>query len=357
MVVAARISNEADPVVEQPNKHHFLPVFYLSQWAGKDGRLVQFSRPYREAKPLRRHPKAIGYIEKLYTVEGLPPDLASAMETEFLSPVDSKAAEALAVMMDTGRVNDLTGAQRLAWTAFMNSLLVRMPDDIRKLKIILGKTVDLVIPFVEAIYHQVRAIGLLENGLPASGADLLAPMLPGLTSKSAMERARDLINDPLITSGIAGMEWRIRTLGDIRNELLTSDRPIAISRALNAPDSHLAMPLGPNTVFLAFRDVEIADRVSHVSDDQLAVALNRYVVQNAVSFVYGRTDGQLRFVQNRMGVEREASFMDRLVELAHANLAPMPNLADLVDLDEFARVAKKAYAEGLAKRQSGAPEA
>ena len=32
-------------------KHHYLPVFYLKQWAGKDGRLCEFSRPYKNVKP------------------------------------------------------------------------------------------------------------------------------------------------------------------------------------------------------------------------------------------------------------------------------------------------------------------
>ena len=32
-------------------KHHYLPVFYLKQWAGPDRRLCEFSRPHKVVKP------------------------------------------------------------------------------------------------------------------------------------------------------------------------------------------------------------------------------------------------------------------------------------------------------------------
>jgi hypothetical protein len=273
------------------------------------------------------------------------------METEFLSPVDSKAAEALVAMIESGSVSNLSEPQRAAWTAFLNSLLVRMPDDIQKMRFIIEKTINMTMPFIDGMYQQVRAIGIQEKGLPETAAALLAERLPVMISKSSMERVREIISDPIITNGIADMEWRIRELVGLRNELLTSDRPIAISQVLNASESHLVLPVGPKTVFLAFRDKKIADHVSRVSDSQLATTLNRHLVQNAVSFVYGRTDGQLRFVQNRMGANREATWMDRMVELANANLGPMPDLAEIVDVDDFRRRIREAYAEGLVKRQ------
>ncbi|MDR7141835.1 DUF4238 domain-containing protein [Rhizobium sp. BE258] len=57
--------------MNDPMKHHFLPVFYLKNWRGEDGRLVQFSRPYgTKVKALRKHPDATGFIKKLYAIEG-----------------------------------------------------------------------------------------------------------------------------------------------------------------------------------------------------------------------------------------------------------------------------------------------
>lgn len=325
-------------MIEQPYKHHFLPVFYLKRWTGDDGRLVQFSRPYREVKPLRRHPEGIGFITRLYTVEGLAPEIANEMEREFLSPVDSRAADALRIMIDAKRADCFSTEQRLAWTAFLCSLLMRMPDDIYKLKRSLGKANDKVIPFLDALYRRVKP-----NKGPESAEALLRPQMQGLTSGQAMRAVRRFINEPRLTNGISRMEWRIRALDNARNELLTSDRPVAISNVLNATDSHLVMPIGPRTVFLAFRERAYADRLSQVSDELLATTINRFVVQNAVSFVYGRSDRQLRFIENRMGTSRDQTLMDRFTMMVNAT--DMGLDPSLVDLDEFELEANKAIAE------------
>ena len=322
-------------MTEQPSKHHFLPVFYLKRWIGDDGRLVQFSRPYREVKPLRRHPEGIGFITRLYTVEGLAPELANEMEREFLSPVDSRAADALRIMIDTKKVDSLSAAQRIAWAAFLCSLLMRMPDDIYKLKKSLGTASNKAIPFFDALYRRIKP----SEG-PESAEELLRPRMQGLTSGQAMRAVRRFIGDPRLTNGIAGMEWRIRILHDACNELLTSDRPVAISHVLNATDSHLVLPIGPRTVFLAFRERAYADRLTDVSDELLATTINQFVVQNATSFIYGRSDRQLRFIENRMGTNRDEALMDRftmMVNAADIGLDP-----SLVDWDEFELEANKA---------------
>jgi hypothetical protein len=33
------------------DKHHYVPVFYTKEWAGLDGRVCEYSRPFREVKP------------------------------------------------------------------------------------------------------------------------------------------------------------------------------------------------------------------------------------------------------------------------------------------------------------------
>lgn len=55
-----------------PHKHHYVPQFYLAQWAtAADDRLCEYSRPYDEVKPKRRHPAETGYIDRLYELKGL----------------------------------------------------------------------------------------------------------------------------------------------------------------------------------------------------------------------------------------------------------------------------------------------
>ncbi|XHM74538.1 hypothetical protein ABSY17_01885 (plasmid) [Mesorhizobium sp. ANAO-SY3R2] len=50
-------------------------------------------------KPLRKHPSATGYIDRLYAIEGLDGSISQEVEKNLLSPVDSKAASALKAIL------------------------------------------------------------------------------------------------------------------------------------------------------------------------------------------------------------------------------------------------------------------
>jgi hypothetical protein len=82
-------------------KHHYLPVFYLKQWAGPDGRLCEFSRPHKVVKPRRTYPDGTGYERGLYTFEGLSPSVADFLEQQFLLRADDGAYYALCHYLET----------------------------------------------------------------------------------------------------------------------------------------------------------------------------------------------------------------------------------------------------------------
>lgn len=55
-----------------PNKHHYLPVFYLNRWTGEDGRLFRYYRPYQDVVASPITPSNTGFEDGLYTLDGLP---------------------------------------------------------------------------------------------------------------------------------------------------------------------------------------------------------------------------------------------------------------------------------------------
>ena len=63
------------------DKHHYIPVFYSSEWAGPDG-LCEF-RPYDAVKPKRVHPDGTGYLRGLYTVHAMIPALPNSLSANF----------------------------------------------------------------------------------------------------------------------------------------------------------------------------------------------------------------------------------------------------------------------------------
>ncbi|MGF6310685.1 MULTISPECIES: hypothetical protein [unclassified Bradyrhizobium] len=64
-------------------KHQYIPIFYSREWTGPDGRLCEYTGPYRQVKPQWKHPDATGYIRRLYTVPGNEPSVAEYIEHHF----------------------------------------------------------------------------------------------------------------------------------------------------------------------------------------------------------------------------------------------------------------------------------
>ena len=83
-----------DQHMNQPNKHHFVPAFYLSRWAGGQPKceLVEWSKPYKALGPTRRHPNATGFQPGLYSFESSDPNLKQWFESVFLRDVDNAAS-------------------------------------------------------------------------------------------------------------------------------------------------------------------------------------------------------------------------------------------------------------------------
>src|SRR5690242_4303724 len=67
-------------------KHHYIPVFYLQQWADNRGRLVEYSRQGRHnfVKARPTSPKGTGYVRGLNLIPGATPDIAHFVEKQFL---------------------------------------------------------------------------------------------------------------------------------------------------------------------------------------------------------------------------------------------------------------------------------
>jgi len=113
-------------------KHPYIPVFYLKQWAGPDGRLCEFRRPYKEVKPRMTHPDGTGYVRGLYTFGDLPPGTADFLEQRFLLRADDRAYAALCLLLADNV--DFDNDTKSAWSRFLMTLFHRNPERIAHLK-------------------------------------------------------------------------------------------------------------------------------------------------------------------------------------------------------------------------------
>jgi hypothetical protein len=111
-------------------KHHYIPEFYLKQWAGADGRLCEYARPYDQVKAQMKHPGGTGYVRGLYTIKGVPTELEDAFENQFLSIADGTAAVALQVMLQDRTIPPMREKQ--AWVRFILTLIHRNPEGVAR---------------------------------------------------------------------------------------------------------------------------------------------------------------------------------------------------------------------------------
>lgn len=95
------------------------------------------------------------------------------------------------------------------------------------------------------------------------------------------------------------MNWELVTVCDAPVPLLTSDYPVIRYKGLKDPDGLLMLPIGPQEFFVELNCGRI-DMKACISDSirlgHFIESMNEYVVQHAVSYVYGSDDTQIDFV-------------------------------------------------------------
>ena len=77
-----------------PRKHHFIPVFYLKQWA-TGGKLIEYAKKRGRFIWKSVGLDATGFQRDLYSFPELPSPDAQHIEKVFLNYADQKAAHAL----------------------------------------------------------------------------------------------------------------------------------------------------------------------------------------------------------------------------------------------------------------------
>lgn len=291
-----------------PNKHHYIPAFYLSRWAGNDGCLCQWSRPYgQKVKPLRVHPNATGYARKLYELRGYEPQIAQQVEQNFFQPVDALAAAVLSEAEATaGKVN-WTAEKRSSWTRFIISLLLRCPEDVAAFRTNWERDFFKVDTISQEKYEKFRT---------ADDPPLFSDYL---RSRPEPQRERLLFNVFLSLFNyedtgqyINDMNWGFLIFSRSELEFLTSDRPIIRTSGIKPPDGHIVFPVGPNSVFVAGATENIYRRIAEIKPRELIREINRQVVGSAVKFAYSRDDSSVRFMQNRFGTTPQPRIAEAL---------------------------------------------
>jgi hypothetical protein len=276
------------------DKHHYIPVFYSQEWAGSDGRLCEFSRPYDVVKPKRKHPDATGYVRGLYTVPHNDAQVTEYIEREFFRVTDNSASLILAMLRSGERI-EWNSDNRSAWSRFIISLMIRNPEYVARMG---AEVVDFFNPTSNELNDKYRKIKRPEDPETYEEYVALTGHPAGRASAIAMQT---IIDSPRMGGHLNQMRWSTVTFKKAKHTLLTSDRPIIMTNGLAKPRDHLAIPVGPFALFLATNTEESDSIIKSMSPRDLMRQVNDRVASQARKFAYGTDDSQLRFVANRLG--------------------------------------------------------
>lgn len=279
--------------VSDPQKHHYIPAFYLKQWAGEDGLICTMRKVPRGLSVLRKSPKATGFKRNLYSIDNVASEQAQLFESVFLKLTDNDAHTAL-----TKLLHDNTGWSRRfrsAWARFIMSLIFRNPEAVAVIRdhiVLMWHTAlqDLRDHY-DPTTHNGRTFEeyLRQHPLPhAEAADFL----------------RATIDNPKIGADIVNMHWEVFRLDQSNQLLMTSDRPLDLP-PLGNPDAHMALPISPRHLFVAARKRDFFRRISDRSHSDIVKRMNEVVVSQARAYVWALSEAQSTFVARFISTEND----------------------------------------------------
>ena len=273
-----------------PDKHHYIPIFYLKQWCGPDGKLCEYSKPHREVKVKQKYPQETAFEHDLNRMSAFPPDVADIVERRLMGGIDSNAATALRILLDQ-RIGDLTATERTSWAVFVISLWRRTPEQMTRLA------------------EGLRAAMVAHNvdlSPVGDGSDKISRAREALFQREFAVLLQNVITSEKVGTHIINMRWSVARFRNTKHTLLTSDRPFVMTNGLAKPDAHIAVPISPTHCFLASNTLQ-QERVLHsIPPDNFIFQVNDRMAAQARRFVFGINDQQRRFVANRFG-RREPS--------------------------------------------------
>jgi Protein of unknown function (DUF4238) len=283
--------------MSRPIDHHHLPVFYLRQWCGADGKVVRYHRPYKQVVTKPITPENTGFEPHLYSLEGFPPEQEAWVETDYMSPVVDEPASKAPEDLLAGDLASMDGAMKTDWTRFLMSLSLRNPEAIAQLNGEMRRTLIAKLVNNHAWYETYK-----QSGDPATFAEWVERHIPTILASAGTLHLPTFVDNPEIGTLMLRLHWFTFDLGGGGVDLLTSDRPFVRSHGLKDARCLIVVPLSPRIVFVAAHARETAQGLWRLPPERLAADINARVVAQAVKAAYGSTMSHKRFVENRLAL-------------------------------------------------------
>jgi hypothetical protein len=291
----------------EPRKHHYIPQFFLKGWADENGKMWRYDRPFKDI--VQRHVNAsqVGFVEDLYTIPGVAPEIAQKLETNWFSQVDHRGSEARVKLLETPQ-SGWNIESKSAWSRFMLSLINRTPENLEKHKMAMRIYWADTPQEIQAMYETNK-----NPTDPCNFEDYAISVDPLIVEKFAASTIPNLSANQQTVDFINNMHWKVFDITGSKFLLLISDALLVMSNGLENPNGHIALPLSPTKLFVAVYDQAMMSAFDQMSPQQLACISNLLVVGRAKRFVVAANQEQNRFIRNRFGSDDSRNLMDMLL--------------------------------------------
>lgn len=282
------------------NHHHFVPVFYLKQWADAQGKVIEYSRKNGAVLDKRVGPKATGFEPGLNSFPELPPELAEFLEDEFLQTADDDAATALRILL-AGEFHRLDTRLKSGWSRFLIGMRMRHPDAMKELRDISLRMWRTSNPSTQAEYEKHRI-----DSDPATLEELAAIADPLIEPKVQIRLIARAMDNEQIGRRINSARWEILDLSSAPHRLLTSDRPLDIFQ-FQTDNGLLATPISPTKLFVATHRDPILGVLKRHSPNEIVRQMNQFIVKRARRYAYASSLAQDKFIKANMSATMEGT--------------------------------------------------
>lgn len=283
-----------------PRDHHFIPVFYLKQWASSaTKKVIEYSIKHGNLVAKAVGPKKTGFQIDLYSFPELPPDIAQHMEDVFLRKSDNEAALALQRIIGWDK-SEWPSNMILAWSRCVMHLLLRHPDAIAEMRVAAKAIWDASGEEPQRRYEEeVR-----KPGDPATFEEYILRTDPHVVAKVHVNMIIRGIDSQTIGEAIAKMIWKVVDVTRSSKTLLTSDRPV-VYHNLRGPDGLIALPVNPTKLFIAVNSLGTFEGFTRGTTLALVERMNAFTVTRARRYVWARDPWQESYVRQNMGKSKE----------------------------------------------------
>ena len=283
-----------------PHDHHFIPAFYLGQWALRDNELIEYTIKHHKLIPKWVGPKATGFERDLYAFPELPPNIAQHLESQFFNYADNVASQALTLHL-TGDTTGWNNERLSGWSRFVIGIHLRHPDVIPELRAGARTIWDQSGPAYQAHYEQVRT-----PQHPPTMDEWINTLDPLMRSKIELNCIQKILDNDIIGAHLNAMKWGVVSVSNSSFRFLTSDRPVEISQ-LDKPAGFVSIPISPTKLFVAVNQEQSLENLRQVPPREIVKHVNTFIVSRARKFVWADDETQTAFVRDNMSKAMEAT--------------------------------------------------